>query len=120
MNTIMSVSYKCVILVRQDIKMSCGKMIAQCGHGIAQTMKGSNKQMIREWMRNGEKIVALKVANLETMDNLKKKANKQKLFAKIIRDAGHTEVEPDTPTVCVIGPDTEERINAITGKLQIV
>lgn len=112
--------YKCVILVREDLDISCGKLIAQCGHGIAQTIKGSNKQMIREWMRNGEKIVALKVSSFERMEALKKKANKQKIFAKIIYDAGQTEVEPNTPTVCVIGPDLEEHIHMVTGNLQLM
>lgn len=112
--------YKCVVLVRSDLEMSCGKIVAQCGHGIAQTMKGSNKQVIREWMRTGEKIVALKVSNLERMEQLKKQANKQKLFAKIIYDAGHTEVEPNTPTVCVIGPGLDGIVSQITKNQQLL
>lgn len=112
--------YKCVILVRSDLEMSCGKIAAQCGHGIAQSMKGSNKQIVREWMKTGEKIVALKVPNFERMEELKKQANKAKLFAKIIYDAGHTEVDPDTPTVCVIGPGQEEIVSRITKNLPLL
>jgi len=111
--------YKCVLLVRTDLKMSCGKIAAQCGHGIAQTMKGSNKKIIREWMKTGEKIVVVQSPNLDTMVTYKKKANKLGMFAKIIYDAGHTEVEPDTPTVCVIGPFDEEIISSFTKHLQL-
>ena len=111
---------KCVFLIRDDLTMSCGKMIAQCGHGMAQTMKGSNKQVIREWMKTGEKIVTLRVKDLESMTEYKKRANKKGLYSKIIVDAGHTEVEPDTPTICVIGPGPDPIIDSITSKLQLL
>ena len=112
--------YKCVLLVRTDLKMSCGKIAAQCGHGIAQTIKGSNKKIIRDWMKTGEKIVVLQCPDLDTMTIYKKKANKLGMFAKIIHDAGHTEVEPDTPTVCVIGPFVEEIVSSLTSRLHLL
>ena len=111
--------YKCALLVRTDLKMSCGKIAAQCGHGIAQTMKGSNKKIVRDWMKSGEKIVILKVPNLEKMNAIKTQANKIQVYSKIIYDAGHTEVEPNTATVCVVGPHEESIITPLTKKLSL-
>ena len=112
--------YKCVLLIREDITMSTGKMIAQCGHGIAQSIKGSNKKIIREWMRNGEKIVSVKVKNLTEMEDIKKRSNKAGIYSKIIYDAGLTEVDPDTPTICVVGPDLESKISPFTNHLRLL
>ena len=111
--------YKCAILVRTDISMSCGKIAAQCGHGIAQSMKGSNNKIVKEWMKCGEKIVILKAPNLKKMEYIKKEANKHKIYSKIIYDAGHTEVEPETPTVCVVGPHKDDVITLLTRKLSL-
>ena len=112
--------YKCVLLVRSDLEMSTGKIAAQCGHGIAQTMKGSNKQIIRGWMKTGEKIVVLSISSFDKMTTIKKKANKMGMFSKIIYDAGHTEVDPNTPTVCVVGPYHDDSVTSITNHLPLL
>ena len=42
------------------------------------------------------------------------------LKTALIQDAGHTVVEPGTITCLGIGPDEEEKINGITGKLKMM
>jgi peptidyl-tRNA hydrolase len=42
------------------------------------------------------------------------------MFSKIIYDAGHTEVEPNTPTVCVVGPYHDEQVTSITNHLPLL
>ena len=36
--------YKCILLIRNDIKMSKGKVIVQCGHAIVNMMNDINKK----------------------------------------------------------------------------
>ena len=38
----------------------------------------------------------------------------------LIKDAGHTVVEPGTITCLGAGPDLEEKIDKVTGKLKMV
>ena len=49
---------KQVILVREDLKMPRGKMIAQCAHASLEAALKSNK--LNEWKRKGTKKVILK------------------------------------------------------------
>ena len=112
--------FTCVVIVRNDLNMSCGKISAQCCHGVAQAIKGSSKHVVREWMKHGEKMIILQTNTISQLDQFKKQANKHKLFAKIIYDAGHTEVDVNTPTVCVIGPDREDIISPITKNLKLL
>ena len=44
----------------------------------------------------------------------------EKLKTALIKDAGHTVVEPGTITCLGIGPDKEYKIDKITGKLKMV
>ena len=49
-----------------------------------------------------------------------KKADENKIVSYIVRDAGRTEVEPNTCTCCAIGPNTVSEIDKITGKLSLL
>jgi len=110
--------YKCVILIREDLKMSKGKVIAQCGHAIVNMMKHSNKQKQRKWIQNGEKIVTLKISKLNDIKEIVNEIN-SKIFTHIVVDAGRTEIEPNTETVCIIGPEEENIINYYTSHLKL-
>jgi PTH2 family peptidyl-tRNA hydrolase len=114
------VTYKCVCLVRKDLQMSKGKIAAQCGHGIVYAVRNSTMDKLDLWCNSGEKIVALSVPNEKTMQFMYNKAQKNKLVSHIVCDAGHTEVTPNTNTVCVIGPDTETRLNKIVKDLKLL
>ncbi len=37
----------------------------------------------------------------------------------VVRDAGHTQLEPGTVTCIAIGPDSKENIDRITGSLSL-
>lgn len=112
--------YKCVLLVRKDIKMSNGKIVAQCGHGISYAVRNSSQSTLDRWCNNGEKIVTLGISNEKKMLSIYNDAIKNNLVTHIVCDAGHTEIEPGTNTVCVIGPDTEKSIDKLVKKLRLL
>ena len=111
--------YKCVILVRMDLKMSRGKVVAQAGHGIVSAVMNSSREKLHEWMECGEKIVTLKVNNMKTMQTIHDIAIRKNVYSHIVTDAGHTEVAPGTQTICVIGPDIDTKIDKLTGQLKL-
>ena len=56
-----------VFLVRVDLKMTVGKMCAQCGHCVSAALEEDNPR-IQTWKRTGEKKVALKVDSLQQLE----------------------------------------------------
>jgi PTH2 family peptidyl-tRNA hydrolase len=114
--------YKQAIILRSDLGMDKGKLISQGAHAsIAsayRTMQ-KNPEIFREWMSSMKKIV-LKVASEKELVELKVKAAKAKLVVEIIRDAGRTQIAPGSVTALGIGPDTDEKIDAITRDLKLL
>ena len=111
---------KQVIVVRDDLKMSKGKIAAQVSHASVDCLLKSHKDLIAEWRSQGMKKIVLKAENVEEMMKYKKDAEEAKLSTCVIRDAGHTEVKPGTITCIGIGPDEERKIDKITGNLPML
>ena len=117
---------KLVCLVRRDLAMGVGKVAAQVAHGAlgayrASAAKGSGGQtLLQQWELGGEKIVALGVENEAELQAKLAEAEAHGLTTHVIADAGRTEVAPGSVTVMTIGPDTEEKINAVTGRLSLL
>jgi peptidyl-tRNA hydrolase, PTH2 family len=110
---------KQVILVRTDLKMSKGKMAAQVAHGSVEAVLKSNKSIVSKWREFGQKKVCLKVDCEKDLFKFNQIAKDTKITTALIKDAGHTELKPNTTTVLAIGPDFEDRINKITGELKM-
>ncbi len=112
-------TYKMAIVVRSDIKMSCGKIAAQASHAAVECYKSSSAYKRRVWTSEGQKKIVLK-ANLDEIKSLVKKCKKLGVNVVQIHDAGMTEVPSGTLTCIGIGPDKEERVNKITGSLPLL
>lgn len=112
--------WKQVIVIRQDLKMSKGKIAAQVAHASLESYKRSSLEDQMEWEAWGSKKVVLKIKSLREILTLQKAANKAKVPNSLIKDAGHTELEPGTVTTLGIGPCSEDEIDHITGHLQML
>jgi len=111
--------YKLTVLVRGDLKLSKGKTCAQVGHAVLQCyMKQDDKKLTQAWLEEGGKKVILKAKDLKELFDIKEAAKRAGLVTAVIKDAGHTEVEPGTVTCMGLGPDREENIDRITKSLQ--
>ena len=111
---------KQVILVRADLKLPQGKMSAQCAHASVDAVLKSSKEKVDEWKGQGMKKVILKVADEKELLQYQQLAKKEGLVAAVIIDRGKTVVAPGTKTCVGIGPDSEEKIDKVTGKLKMV
>ena len=112
--------HKQVILVRMDLKMKPGKLAAQVAHASLEAALKTNKKTLGEWLGNGGKKIVLKVADENELVENKIAAEKEKLVTALIRDAGLTALKPGTVTCLGIGPDTEQKIDNVTGKLKML
>lgn len=111
------------IVVRVDLGMSIGKMIAQACHaavGASELAKKDNHKAWRSWRDEGAKKVALQAESLEELQELAVKAENMDIIYMLVHDAGHTEVAPGTITVLGLGPDRSDRLDKITGSLPLI
>jgi PTH2 family peptidyl-tRNA hydrolase len=115
--------YKMIIVVRDDLRLSCGKIAAQASHAAvccAFEAKKSHSKWFKKWKSEGAKKVVVKVESLDDLFHLEKQAKVQKLATCLITDAGLTEIPPDTITCLGIGPAPNEMIDSITGNLSLL
>lgn len=115
--------YKMVIVIRTDLGMSVGKMVAQACHAAVSASEQSKKTKTkhwRRWMNTGGKKVALEAESLEELEALARQAEELDITNELIQDAGHTEVPPGTVTCLGLGPDQTINIDKITGDLPLL
>jgi peptidyl-tRNA hydrolase, PTH2 family len=112
--------YKQVIIVRSDLKLPSGKLAAQVAHASVGAVMESDQKVVTQWHGEGMKKIVVKVKNKNQLMKYAQQAQDANLTTCVVKDAGHTIVEPGTVTCCGIGPDLEKDIDAVTGKLQIL
>jgi len=112
--------YKQAIIVRDDLKLSKGKLAVQVAHAALSTYEYAGEKVRRGWKEGGQKKVVLRVPGLKELFELKEQAGRHGLPAVLITDAGLTEVPPGTTTVLGIGPAEEGELDKITGKLKLL
>lgn len=114
--------YKLVVVVRDDIKMSVGKLAAQVAHAAvtcALEAKSRKTKWFSEWLKEGQRKVVLRAEDLDQLRALKDSAMRAGLPNALITDAGLTELAPNTITCLGIGPAPESILDPITGSLQL-
>lgn len=111
---------KQVILVRNDLKIPKGKMAAQCSHAAVEATLKSDKEKVKEWKKEGMMKVILKVEDEKELLKYNQEAKYSGLTTALIIDAGKTFFKEPTKTCLAIGPDKEEKIDKITGKLKLI
>jgi PTH2 family peptidyl-tRNA hydrolase len=112
--------YKQCLIIRNDIKMSCGKRCAQAGHASIGAYNGADKALQRAWLSEGQKKVVLKADDERTLFELKVIAERSGISTSLIQDAGMTEIPPGTITALGLGPAKSEELDKITGTLSLL
>ena len=111
---------KQVILVRQDLKLPVGKACAQAAHASVEAVLKSSPKMVKAWREEGMAKIVVKVKDEQELISYFQQAKEADLVASLITDAGRTVIAPGTKTCVGIGPDEEEKIDKITGKLSLL
>ena len=119
----MEFEYKMIIVTRIDLKLSPGKLAAQVAHAAVECSletKKTNSKWFNKWQAGGAKKAVVKVESEQDFYLLKEKAEKLKMVAHIVEDAGHTEIPAGTITVLGIGPAPDNIIDQVTGDLPLL
>jgi PTH2 family peptidyl-tRNA hydrolase len=110
---------KQVMVMREDLDMSPGKLAAQTAHASLGAYDKAERQDIDAWKRTGTTKVVLSGWSEQELLDLYKEAVSKYLPASIIADEGRTEVDPGTITGVGIGPAPADTIDFITGHLKL-
>lgn len=122
---------KQVIVIRKDLNMRKGKMIAQGAHASAQICIelesqwdsdwGYPNKIYEEWKNGSQTKICVGVSSEQELLDAYNRATSAGIPCSIITDAGKTEFGGiPTKTSVAIGPDDAEKIDLITGKLLLL
>ena len=112
--------YKQCLIIRNDVKMSCGKRCAQAAHASVGAYNSADKALQKAWLSEGQKKVVLKANDERTLYELKVIAEQSGISSSLIQDAGMTEIPPGTITALGLGPAKSEDLDKITGNLTLL
>jgi len=132
---------KMVLVVRKDLKMTSGKVAAQCCHAclgvVLDIVSGQHvggighnngnggkltfdlKRVLSVWRTNGEKKIVVQCQSEQELVALKDQAAIHGLPHYLVADAGHTQIKAGSITVLAIGPYLSDQIDVVTKELKL-
>ena len=123
---------KQVIVMRHDLKMRRGKQIAQGAHAsmsfICRRLQNQKSvslddfsEVERTWLTGSFAKVCCRVNSEEELMNIFDEAKAAGLEVHLITDSGKTEFHGQPTRTCLaIGPDVAEKIDVLTGHLELL
>jgi PTH2 family peptidyl-tRNA hydrolase len=137
---------KQVIVMRTDLNMRKGKMVAQGSHAsmafltrhadvdmegyvlpksndatFTKSLNFDFAKEVDEWMQNSFTKICVGVKSEEELDEIYNRAKEAGLTVHMVVDSGLTEFNGvPTKTCLAIGPHYSEKIDAITGQLKLL
>ncbi|GAB7091254.1 peptidyl-tRNA hydrolase Pth2 [Halorubrum luteum] len=110
---------KQAIVARRDLGMGEGKLAAQVAHASLSAYQDAGRRARTEWKGSGQKKVVLGGDSESQLFELADSAETEGLPYAIVRDAGHTELDPGTVTALAVGPARDESVDRVTGELSL-
>ncbi|MFW5965274.1 MAG: peptidyl-tRNA hydrolase Pth2 [Halodesulfurarchaeum sp.] len=111
---------KQAIVVRADLSMGTGKLAAQVAHAALSAADQSDADALSQWKAAGQRKVVLKIDGERALFEIHENAKAAGLPTALIRDAGRTQLDPETPTTVGIGPAANQKVDRITGSLSLL
>jgi peptidyl-tRNA hydrolase, PTH2 family len=124
--------HKQVIVLRKDLNMRKGKMVAQGAHASMRAiLRLGHRQgedfvipldpRLEPWLMGRFKKICVSVNSEAELLAVHESAKAAGVITALIQDAGLTEFgNVPTYTAVAIGPDQEDRVDAITGALPLL
>ncbi len=117
-------AFKQVLVLRKDLNMRKGKMIAQGAHAsqwALEMAKAYRPDWVSEWEQNACTKIAVSVHSESALLELESALRDAGLPCALVQDLGHTEFHGEkTYTALGIGPAPAEMIDPYTGGLPLL
>lgn len=111
---------KQAIVARTDVGMGDGKLAAQVAHASLSAYENAADRARRQWKDGGQKKIVLEATSERDLHELSELADREGLPNALVRDAGHTQLEPGTVTALAVGPADEAAVDRVTGDLSLL
>jgi PTH2 family peptidyl-tRNA hydrolase len=112
---------KQVLVLRKDLNMRKGKMIAQGAHAAIGALGKAKAEDITKWQEDGCTKICVSVPDEIALLQLKLDAWVAGLPMYLVQDAGRTEFHGEaTYTALGIGPASADEIDKLTSKLPLL
>ena len=114
---------KMVFVINHALKMGKGKIAAQVGHAAVKATLQSGElrpELLDAWLSTGQKKVCVKADDVRQLEQIEQQAKHHQILTSKIHDAGHTQIPAGSYTVLALGPDEEEKLDALTGELKLL
>ena len=114
---------KMVFVINHELKMGKGKIAAQVGHAAVKATLQSGEhrpELLDAWLSTGQKKVCVKADDVRQLEQIEHQAKHHQILISKIHDAGHTQIPAGSYTVLALGPDEEQKLDALTGELKLV
>jgi PTH2 family peptidyl-tRNA hydrolase len=79
----------------------------------------ADKRVRSDWKGQGQKKVILQADGESQLFELAERADTKHLPHAVVRDAGHTQLDPGTVTTLAVGPAEDDRVDTVTGDLSL-
>ena len=115
--------FKMVLVLRGELRLTAGKAAVQAAHAAVMLVRLAEKRdppSLEEWLRQGQKKIALVVPTLTDLESLERAARARGVPALWVEDAGFTEVPPGTRTCLGLGPAPDTELDPVTGHLDLL
>ena len=106
-------------------RLSIGKIAAQCSHAALACYQYllSNvpkSPVVKRWQSRGEAMVAVQCKSEDELLELQARALSLGLCARVIHDAGRTQIAAGSATVLGVGPGPRSVVDQVTGDLKLL
>lgn len=113
-----------MIVMRTDLGMKTGKMIAQAGHAIVGVFhyncEPDHQTMKLNWFESGMKKVCVAADSEAVLNQCVAKAKELNVPYYLVNDAGLTQVPEGAATCAAFGPGKDKVMEKITGSLKLL
>jgi len=114
--------FKMIIVMRKDLNMRKGKLVAQGAHAaVGLTLENLDHVEVKAWLASSFKKICVYVESEQELLDVVAEATRNGLLTKKIIDAGHTEFHGvPTLTCAAIGPAGDAQLKPVTGHLKLM
>lgn len=110
---------KQVIVLRKDLGMSIGKLVAQACHASLEAALSAPINLLEKWRDEGQRKIVLKVDSISELIALKRACETSSLVHALVTDSGQTELQANTVTALAIGPADDGSVDRIVGSVPL-
>ena len=110
------------VVVRNDLKLTKGKLVAQTGHAVHLALRTEDPHPSHRthWENGSYAKIALKVESEEALDQLAKALREAGIPHAVVTDEGRTEIPPNTKTALGIAPRPRSHLQPFVGHLKLL